>query len=335
MAISKAPLTTTVSGTEMSRITLGTWGLGGIYYGEVSDEQGIKTVRSFLDTGGNHIDTAFSYHKSEEVIGEAIAAYDRAKLFITSKTYGGCFNIDTLPKIRTDVEISLRDLRTDYLDCYLIHGTPADADHLNKLIDVFAELREEGKIRSIGCSIPGPAVDDASRDKALMAIDTGRLDSIQLTFSIARQKHKVAIEAAAKKNVAVTLRWVLESGMLTGKYPVGHEFAWPDTRNRYLPPQRDGILQIGQDLKAILPEGFSSPREVATAFAMAQPGTTSVLLGANSPEHAVSNCKLTDLPPLPPEFLQKLYADYGARNDEFNPTGEFEHVPSPRKALED
>ncbi len=54
----------------MAGIGLGTWGLGGVYYGEVSKAEGVATVRAFLDAGGCHIDTAFSYHKSEEVIGE-------------------------------------------------------------------------------------------------------------------------------------------------------------------------------------------------------------------------------------------------------------------------
>ena len=119
----------------MAGIGLGTWGLGGVYYGEVSKAEGVATVRAFLDAGGCHIDTAFSYHKSEEVIGEAIRPYKREDLFLTSKTYAGCFGEVDPAKIRTDLEISLRDLGTDYLDAYLIHGTPADRDHLLRLLE--------------------------------------------------------------------------------------------------------------------------------------------------------------------------------------------------------
>lgn len=326
---------TTVSGKPISRIGLGTWGLGGVYYGEVSDKQGIDTVRACLDSGSCHIDTAYSYHKSEEVIGQAIKPYPREDIFLTSKSYAGCFGLDKLGNLQTELRISLRDLGTDYLDCYMIHGTPDDADHLNRVIDAFVALREDGIIRSIGASIRGPAIDDTTRDTAIMAAETGRIDYVQLSYSIARQKHEDAIERARQLDVGIIARWVLESGMLTGKYPIGHEFKWPDTRNRYLPAQRDGVLQIGLDLKDMLPEGYSTPREVAVGFTLAHPGVTGLILGANSPEHARSNCALSDLPPLPGDLLQKLRATYGPHNDRFNPTGAFEHVDSPRKPLED
>ncbi|MGF1451154.1 MAG: aldo/keto reductase [Opitutales bacterium] len=315
------------------RIGLGTWGLGGVYYGEVSDSQGEATVRAYLDGGGRHIDTAYSYHKSELVIGQAIRDYPRESFFLSSKTYAGSFGLGDLPKIREHVEISLRDLGTDYLDCYLIHGTPRDPEHLDRLIDAFAELREAGKIRSIGASIKGPGIDDTSLDTAMAAAQNGGLDLIQLSFSVARQKHAAAIETARRNGVVVIARWILESGMLTGKYPPGTEFAWPDTRNRYQASERDGILQIGQDLKALLPEGYSTPRELAVGFALAQPGVSGIILGANSPEHARSNLALEQLLPLPRELVTEIQRRYGPLNDAFNPTGAFEHVDSLREPL--
>lgn len=335
MRESSHPELKTVSGNPIHPIGLGTWGLGGVYYGDVPDDQGVATVRAYLDAGGNHIDTAYAYHKSEEVIGRAIAGYRREELFITSKTYAGSYALADAAQLPSHVEISLRDLGIDYLDAYLIHGTPRDSDHLNRLIDAFEKLRATGKIRRVGASIRGPRIDDESLATAQGALACGRLEAIQLSYSIARQKHAAALAEAHRRGVPMIVRWVLESGMLTGKYPVGQEFAWPDTRNRYRPAQRDGILQIGQDLKASLPAGFSSPREVCVAFVRAHPGVTGLILGANSPEHAQSNVALAGLPALPSEYLRRLVEGYGPRNDAFNPTGEFEHVDSPRRPLED
>lgn len=322
------------TGMDISRIGLGTWGLGGIYYGKVPDAQGIETVRAYIDEGGRHIDTAFSYHKSEEVIGAAIKPYNREELFITSKTYAGCFpEKNDLADVRTHCEISLRDLGIDYLDNYMCHGTPSDASHLNRVLDEFDKLKEDGKIRSIGCSIRGPTVTNETRDTALMAIQTGRIDCVQLTYSIARQKHADVFQAAQEQGVAVITRWVLESGMLAGKYEIGHEFIWPDTRNRYRPEERDTILKIGQDLKTILPEGYQNPVQLAVAFALADEGVTGLILGSNTPEQVRRNVRLDELPPLSADVVCTLKELYGSFNDRCNPTGEFEHVDSPRRPL--
>lgn len=322
------------TGMEISRIGLGTWGLGGVYYGEVPDAQGIETVRAYIDGGGRHIDTAFSYHKSEDVIGEAIKPYNREELFITSKTYAGCFpEKNDLHEVRTQCEISLRDLGIDYLDNYMCHGTPLDADQFNRILDEFDKLKAAGKIRSIGCSIRGPTVTDQTRDTAIMAIKTGRIDCVQLTYSIARQKHGEVFQTAKKHGVAIITRWVLESGMLAGKYELGHQFVWPDTRNRYRPEERDTILQIGYDLKKMLPEGYENPIQLAVAFALADDGVTGLILGSNTADHVRRNLKLDNLPPLSADVVQKLKKMYGSFNDRCNPTGAFEHVDSPRRPL--
>jgi myo-inositol catabolism protein IolS len=319
---------------KISRIGMGTWGLGGVYYGKVPLEQGVAAVRAYIDAGGRHMDTAFAYHQSEDIIGAAIKPYRREEFFITSKTYAGCDNRAEIPKVRTDLEISLRDLGTDYVDCYMIHGSPTDEGHMLALADMFDQLKAEGKIRSVGASIRGPTVTDVTRDTAIMYARSGRMDVIQLTYSIARQKHLAAIAAAGKNNVGLIARWVLESGMLAGKYPIGHEFVWPDTRNRYRTAERDAILQVGLDIQKDLPPGFKHAAEVAIAFALAEPAVTGIVLGANTPEQVRRNCDLDRLPPLPPDYLQKLKDAYWSRNDMHNPTGEFEHVPSPRRPLE-
>ena len=331
---SNRTLLETVSGARISRIGLGTWGLGGIYYGDVSDQAGINTVRAYVDHGGNHIDTAFAYHKSEEVIGKALKGYPREKLFITSKTYAGSADEAQLEELPEHVEISLRDLQTEYLDCYLIHRAPIEPDLLDTLIEKFSKLKDQGKVLKIGVSVPGPVVTDDTLGRALLALERSEIDMIQLNYSIARQKHRQAINRAPESGTAIIARWVVESGMLTGKYEVGTEFPWPDTRNRYLPPQRDGILQIGQNLKEMLPEGYRSPREIAARFALDEPGVTGIVLGANKPEYAVANLELETLPRLPEELRNELQSRYGAMNDRFNPTGDFEHVPSPRRPIE-
>jgi aryl-alcohol dehydrogenase-like predicted oxidoreductase len=310
----------------VSEIGFGGWGIGGAYYGKVERSHAVKAVKTYIEAGGNHIDTAYSYQMSEEVIGEAIKGFDRSKLIITSKTYAGCFDLKTIPDIRRQLEISMRGLGTDYIDIYMIHGAPSGKDHMNKLCGEFEVLKKEGKIRVIGASIPGPNVNDESLNKALQYANSGSVEVLQINYSIARQKNGGVFDEAKRNGVGLITRWVLESGMLGGKYLPGHEFIWPDTRNRFRPNERDAMLELGQTLKSMLPQGYSNPVELAAAFALEDPAVSGVILGAINAEQVKRNCEMDGLPPLPKELIKKLKETYGPMNDRFNPTGEFEHV---------
>lgn len=109
-------------------------------------EEAIKALRHGIDKGMSHIDTAEMY-KSEEVVGEAIKGLSREKLFIVSKvmpsnaTYQGTINA---------CEQSLKNLGTDYLDCYLLHWRGSIP--LKDTIRGMEKLIEDGKIRSMGVS---------------------------------------------------------------------------------------------------------------------------------------------------------------------------------------
>jgi aryl-alcohol dehydrogenase-like predicted oxidoreductase len=318
---------------EITDIGLGTWGLGGVYYGPVEDEVGIETVRAYLDAGGNHIDTALRYHKSEELIGKAIAGRDRSSFILASKTYSSGSVEKCRENLRKDVEISLRDLGTDYLDIYYLHGPPSEDDQMQGVLDEYDKLREEGLFKYIGVSIPGPVVTDERVERARKYIASGRVHCLQTNYSILRQKLGEVFEEAGKAGVGIIARWVLESGFLSGKYKPGHEFVWPDTRNRFEPEHRDMILrEIQENICTLeLPEGYSTPAQLAVKFVLSDPNVSGVILGCNKPEHVERNTMMSSLPPLPEDLVAKLKALYQSRNDEFNPTGDFEHVPSPRE----
>ena len=320
------------SGICATKLGMGTWGLGGVYYGKVDPDEGQRVVRSYLDAGGNVLDSAYTYHAAEEITGRAIRGVDRDALVLISKTYAGTEGVEDVPQVRRELDVTLRALNTDYLDFYLMHGSPRATDRMEALLDEFEALRDEGKIRAIGCSIPGPMVTDRSVALARQYIATGRIDLIQLTFSVARQKLGSVFAQARAEGVAVQARWVLESGMLGGRYQPGHEFAWPDTRNRYRPNERDAMLGVARDIAHDLPPGYKSPAQVAVAFVMQHPEVDSVLLGGVKTEQVQRNAALDNLPPLPAEYREALCRLYEPRNDEFNPTGDFEHVPSVREA---
>ena len=108
-----------------------------------------EALRRGIALGMTHIDTAEMYGdgRSEEIVGEAIAPFPRGSLFIVSKVLP---SNATRNGIVRACERSLRRLRTDYLDCYLLHwrGSAPLEDAMRGL----ERLLQDGKISTGRCS---------------------------------------------------------------------------------------------------------------------------------------------------------------------------------------
>lgn len=141
----------TLCGRQVSRIGLGTFGMGG----RMSPEKGneavhIEAIRYAIDKGVNVIDTAEMYAAghTEEVVGEAISKYSREKLFIISKVWNTNLHHDSVLK---SAEKSIERLGTPYLDLYLIHW-PNPAIPVRETISAMEELVSTGLVKNIGVS---------------------------------------------------------------------------------------------------------------------------------------------------------------------------------------
>lgn len=108
----------------------------------------VKAVTAALDMGYRHIDTARAY-ENEDAVGEAVAnaSVERSAVFITSKVMPWDYGRDT---VRRAVEDSLRKLRTDYIDLYLLHWPIREK--MAESWKVLQAMRDEGLLRSIGVS---------------------------------------------------------------------------------------------------------------------------------------------------------------------------------------
>ncbi|MEO0263328.1 MAG: aldo/keto reductase [candidate division WOR-3 bacterium] len=126
---------------EIPIFCLGTWDIR-------NKNNMIKTIRYAIEIGLNHIDTAEMYGIAEEVIGEAIRGIDRKRIFITSKVLpqNASFNGTILA-----CERSLKKLKTDYIDLYLLHWYEPWLN-LSETFSAFSKLIEMGKIRYAGVS---------------------------------------------------------------------------------------------------------------------------------------------------------------------------------------
>lgn len=318
----------------VTELGYGAWPLGNNgkneYGGELDEEEGKAVIRAYVEGGGNFIDTARAYgERSERLIGTVVReSYRREDLYIATKTQGGAA-MDTIPRIREDLEESLRLLQTDYVDVFQLHQPPEEPEVMNAALEELERLKKEGKIRAIGASIKGKDVTDATLALCRQYIKTGRVDVLQVVYSILRQKHLPAIEEAHAAGVGIIARTSMESGLLTGKYEPGHRFGGLDHRRRYTPEHLDYVLEKVQEIKEelytekrfnLVKMGYSqgSLAQVAVKFAMAPAGVSTVIAGARKMKQIGENLAVAALPELPDELVDYLRSEYGDSTEKAN-----------------
>ncbi len=125
---------------------------------EVDREKAYELIRYAADHGVNYFDTAYGYHHqtSEAVLGEALQGGYRERVKIATKQP---FNVmKTHADIRRNLENTLKKLRTDYIDVYLIHNIQANVWEdikARNILEEYEKFRQEGLIRGIAFSYHG------------------------------------------------------------------------------------------------------------------------------------------------------------------------------------
>lgn len=144
---------------------LGTWQMGGSAEADYSnDELYTQAIKNAIDLGITHIDTAESYGSghTEELIGEAIEDYDRSKLIIVSKV--SAWN-QSYQKLLDSFEKSIKNLKTDYLDLYLLHRYPEPGIDVKETMRALDFLVANGKVKNIGvCNMTIPMIEECQKN---------------------------------------------------------------------------------------------------------------------------------------------------------------------------
>ena len=206
------------------------------------EAEAVEVIHGYIQAGGNFIDTARVYGESEAILGRVLSKGKlREQIVLATKTLKGN-EPDTIPAIRGELEESLRLLKTEYVDLYYLHQPPDDPAVMNQALDLLESFKKEGKLRAIGASIKGPAVTDATLKLCRQYIDSGRIDAIQLVYSILRQKNAAIFDYARRKGVGIVVRTSIESGFLSGKYRPGQVIA-EGHRKRWTPETQSLIFK--------------------------------------------------------------------------------------------
>lgn len=246
------------SGPDVSVIGQGTW-----YLDRGDRKAAVAALRRGIESGMTHIDTAEMYGDAEIVIADAIAGLPREKLFLVSKVLPS--NASRRGTI-TACERSLKRLKTDYLDCYLLHWRGSYP--FEETVAAFDELVARGKIRSWGVS----NFDQDDLDELLAIAGKGKIACNRVLYHLQER----AIEHAV-------IPWCERNGVAVVAYsPFGHN-EFPSARSKG-----------GEVLQSIADAHRATARQVALAFLTRAPSVLAIPK-ASSAEHAADNAGAGDL----------------------------------------
>ncbi|MDH2425285.1 aldo/keto reductase [Sphaerisporangium sp. TRM90804] len=285
------------SGLRVSRLALGTmnFGTGGFHaaYGK-TEEEARPVFRRYIEAGGNLVDTADFYTagESETILGNLVAeAKARERVVLTTKFTNSVDPGDPNAggngrkhMIRA-VEASLRRLRTDYIDLFLLHTwdriTPVE-----EVVRTFDDLTRAGKIRYAGLS-DVPAWYAARAQTYAEAHSLVPMVTLQLPYSLLDRSIELEhVAMAGTLGLGLTAWSPLGGGFLTGKYrDTGQGVAGEGRLTGAGSPGQswtDREWRLLAVLESVAGELGVSMAQVAVNWVATQPGVASAIVGASS-----------------------------------------------------
>ncbi len=275
-------------------------GLGCNNFGTRLDAAGTKlVVDAAIDAGINYFDTAEMYgpHESEILLGQALGSR-RSEVLIATK-WGHTVSLAEGDRggdpalIRRSLENSLTRLGTDYIDHFQLHR-PDPETPAAETLGCLAELRDEGKIREIGCThFTAAELEDSHQG----AVDNGLAPypSVQNYYSVLSRgpENDGVFDACERLGIAFVPYFPLESGLLTGKFRLGQDLpegtrlaSWGDRASSFID---DDKLAVVERLIAWCEDQGRSLLELAISWHTSHPLVASVIAGATKPEQIEAN----------------------------------------------
>lgn len=188
-----------------TEITTDKNGFGALPIQRISEQDAVYLLRKAYDNGITYFDTARWYTDSEHKVGTAFVGM-RDKIYIATKT--GATNAEGFWK---DLETSLHNLQTDYIDVYQFHNPafcPKPGDE-SGLYDAIVKAKEQGKVRHIGITNHRLSV-------ANEAIESGLYETLQFPFCyLATQKDIDLVEKCKEKDMGFVAMKALSGGLIT------------------------------------------------------------------------------------------------------------------------
>lgn len=283
---------------QVSTIAMGCWAIvGDETWGKQDEQDAIAAFHTALDLGINFFDSAEGYGagRSEELLARGIAGH-RREVIIATKVGGGHLAPDD---VIAACERSLRRLKTDYIDLYQIHW-PNRKVPLEETVTALETLQKQGKIRAIGVSNFG-------KGDLTNLLAAGNCSANQLPYSLLWRAIEYDItDICVAHEISILPYSPLAQGLLTGKFASPEDVPEGRARTRLYSSERPLVrhgepgyeketFTVLDNLRKICDAVGKPMAQIALAWLLEQPGVTSVLAGARSPEQVKQNAQAAEL----------------------------------------
>ncbi|MGW5359311.1 aldo/keto reductase [Actinopolymorpha pittospori] len=302
-----------------SGLRVSPFALGAMTFGEdpggagCSVPESERILDSYLDRGGNFIDTANFYTNghSERILGDFFAARPgrRERVVLASKFFTNLFPGDPngggagRGSITAQLDETLRRLRTDYLDLYWLHNWDRHTP-IEETLRALDDLVRAGKIRYIGFSNT-PAWVSAQAHTTAQLKGWTPLIALQVEYSLlARTVEGELAPLALDQGLALVPWSPLKNGFLSGKYRRGAQVT-DSARAAFVGGPSEDEYAVIEAVAAIAAELGTSAAAVSLAWLRARQGTVVPILGARRVEHLEDNLAALEVS-LHPEHLRVL-----------------------------
>ena len=312
------------TGVSVSPLCLGAMMFGA--WGNTDHEDSIRVIHRALDAGINFIDTAdvYSRGESEEIVGKALAGGRRDSVVLATKVHGTMHDEDpnqfgnSRRWIVTEVENSLRRLKTDWIDLYQIHRPELDTD-IDETLGALSDLVHAGKVRYIGSStFPAHQIVEAQWVSERRGRE--RFVCEQPPYSMLIRRIEGDVLPVCEKYSLGVIPWSpLAGGWLSGRYRKGGDSPGASRRAQMIPqrydmslPANQAKLEAADALAELAEQSGMSLIEMALAFVTTHPAVTAAIIGPRTMEQLESQL---------PALERTLGADVLDRIDEIVPPG--------------
>lgn len=300
---------------NISRIGLGTWSIGGgsAWGGDHDLQVVIDTIRQAPKVGVNLIDTAPAYNfgNSEKILGKALEGMNREDLVVITKCgitwdqkmKGDLFNqVNGVQlyknlnsnSVKKEIEESLSRLGTDYVDVYMTHWQATEGTEyfvpIRKTMEVLNELKEQGKIKSIGAA-------NVNIQHIEEYLKWGHLDIVQAKYSLLdRDIEKDIIPCCKENGITIQAYSPLEMGLLSGTFSRDYRPVGAQIPKKWF--QKDNMLaamDMMDKWKPLCEKYNCTVANLALAWILAQGDFLNLLSGSTTVDQIEENVKSVEL----------------------------------------
>jgi aryl-alcohol dehydrogenase-like predicted oxidoreductase len=322
------------TGLQVSVVGFGCWPMAGDRYGAIEDSEAVKAIHRALDRGVNCVDTAPAYGggHSEEVVARALENRRRDVILVTKCGVKppppgqlGPLRDASRANILREIDLSLKRLRTDWVDVLLVHWPDATTP-VDETMRGLEEVVTSGRARFVGVSnFTGAMIAECLR--------TRRVDVSQVGYHMLdRRQEQETFPACLTHGIGVMGYGSLAHGLLTGAFTAATTFGDPsrDWRGNGVafgqPIFRGENLKQNVGVVERLRREVAEPRgvpvsQIALAWVLGHPAISTALVGARTPAEVDANDAGAELDLTADERgkIDAILTDVAGRVREFTP----------------